>query len=102
MLTVTVSGRAWAICCDPLASAVPREEDWPLPTRKKVGKGCQYIYADITPETAMQIFTHLCDYADAFIHGEGDRETRRDGHYCKQASQTVYRQLRTYLQEQMK
>lgn len=93
-LTITVPGRAWIVCCDPQGSGVPNEEGWPTPERKPVGKGEQYIYRDVSPKMADKILTHLQDYADSFLSGGVDEFARVDGRACRDAAQSIRRQIK--------
>lgn len=74
--TITVSGVAYEAALNPLASGVPREEGWPKPEPRRVGRGLQYRYP-FTPELAEQIASHMESVGEGFMYG--DPETRAEG-----------------------
>lgn len=71
MTTIRVSGKAYWAACDPGASEVPREEGWPVPTCRRVGKGLQFEYP-YSPELAEQIASHMQLVGEGLMYGEAE------------------------------
>jgi hypothetical protein len=59
MSEIVVSGATYddAIAC----SSVPAEEGWPVPVRRRVGRGDQYRYVGLTDGQRDLILSHLDD-----------------------------------------
>lgn len=75
---IIISGKSYYGACDPKASGVPVEENWPKPEQKKVGNGYRFIYPN-EPGLAEKIASHLETLAAGFLSMDSDPETKAEG-----------------------
>ncbi len=74
-MRVTVSGKSYSAAIE--VSNVPKEENWPAPTWRRVGRGRQAVY-DVDETMAEWIVSHLEDVGRGFVVGDDDL-TRAEG-----------------------
>lgn len=67
---VTLPGRVWEDYLDPLASGMQADIGLPAPTWRKVGKGTQAIYSDVTCAQALELVEYLRDRAEMLLTNE--------------------------------
>lgn len=92
--TVTVSGKAYYAALDPLATGVAKENDLPETRVRRVGKGEQHTYPDITRVQAEAIWWQLDCLAEVFSGADVDQpETKAEGRACRTAADRLRKQL---------
>jgi hypothetical protein len=68
-LKITVIGKTYYGACDPLATGVAREENWPEPEQVKVGKGYRFVYEG-DADLAEKVASHLECLAEGFAYSD--------------------------------
>jgi hypothetical protein len=71
VIELRVPGAVFHECFDPMATAVPREEGWPEPERRRVGKGSQFRYR-VSREQAEAMLEHARDLGEMWSYGVDD------------------------------
>lgn len=88
-MRITLSGKTYSAAIE--VSDVPREEAWPEPTERRVGRGYQYVY-DVTIEQAELIVSHVELIGECFVVGDDDY-TRAEGRACLRDATRIRKQI---------
>lgn len=89
--TLTVSGKTYYACMDPLCSDMAKEVGLPEATASRRGKGTRWTYANLTSEQWEAVIDHLDCYAISFADGS-DPETRAEGRACQRDNDRLCRE----------
>lgn len=86
-VSVEVPARAYALACDPRANAVPEQELWPAPLRRRTLRGEVFVYPG---ETAPAIVAHLRNLGRALAR-DVEPATRAEGRLLMRAADRLDR-----------
>lgn len=67
-MIITMPGKVYNACFDPLATDVPRESGWPEAKPSRVGYGYQYTY-NVTPEQLADMLDHAYTWGSGLAFG---------------------------------
>lgn len=91
-LDIRVSGTTFYGALDPNgASEISKEEGWPEPTSRRIGKGSQYCY-QLTRKQAEMMVWHLECLADGFAYSD-QPETKAEGRKFRADAARIRKQL---------
>jgi hypothetical protein len=89
---ITVNGRAYFSCLDPMATGVPGEEGWPEAELRRVGRGYQAVYL-CTVVQAKEIAEWLADFGGTLLQLTAEEDELREGPACMKAAESIWAQL---------
>lgn len=86
--TIKIPGSVWYDTLDPNVSGMEKEIGLPAPQSRKVGKGEQFIYENVTAEQAEDVAEYLGDRGEMLL-GQGYRGMSEDPEEMR--SRNIYR-----------
>lgn len=92
-MKIYVSGTTYYGACDPRATGVPVEEDWPKPESMRVGKGQRFVYEG-DGDLAVKIASHLECLAEGFSYSD-DLDAKAEGRAFARDARRIREQLRS-------
>lgn len=91
--TITLPDSVWDDALNPLATEMQGELGLPIPAYRKVGKGGQRIYSDVSEEVARALADHLADRSEMMLFNCEDPQERSVMYRMRDAAQKIRDQI---------